>query len=385
MLENDLLEGLRTERQYIDDSEEADAVAAAEKEVDAYMKNVRLRDDIPGAPRLDRALGAVRRVADLNIAQARKAEIEAVRWNRLADQLGYGIALVVILGVPLTTIWLGVFAFRPILGIIVAMKRFASGEMDVRASRGRGMEELRRVADQFNDMADAIRRQRQNQLAFLAGVSHDLRNPINALNMSVGILSQDAPLSSHRQTEIVGIIKRQMEFLNRMVEDLHDAQQIEAGRLALKAKVSDARALVENVCELFGAISSIHRFNVIVPAGPVPIECDPIRLRQVLNNLVSNAIKYSPGGGDVSVVLERSDKGVVVQVSDSGLGIPPEELPHIFEPFRRTRLSKQEIPGTGLGLHVSRRIVEAHHGRIEVDSTLGKGTTFRVHLPTKAA
>jgi two-component system, OmpR family, sensor histidine kinase MtrB len=106
---------------------------------------------------------------------------------------------------------------------------------------------------------------------------------------------------------------------------------------------------------------------------------------QVLNNLVSNAIKYSPSGGVVSLKLERSGKEITFEVADCGIGIPEKELLHIFDPFRRSKRSRQDIPGTGLGLHVSRRIIEAHHGRIEVESELGKGTTFRVYLPEKAA
>jgi signal transduction histidine kinase len=234
-------------------------------------------------------------------------------------------------------------------------------------------------------MADALKRQRENQLTFLAGVSHDLRNPINALNMAVAFLSGDRPVPERQAREMLQVIKRQMEFLNRMVGDLHDAQQIEAGQLALRMEVCDARELSESVCQLFRSISGAHQLVLAAPPRPVPVECDPLRLRQVLNNLVGNAIKYSPRGGDISLKLEKSETEIVFEVSDPGIGIPKEELPHIFEPFRRTKTSRKDVPGTGLGLHVSRRIVEAHQGRIEVESEVGKGSTFRVYLPEKAA
>jgi signal transduction histidine kinase len=111
------------------------------------------------------------------------------------------------------------------------------------------------------------------------------------------------------------------------------------------------------------------------------VHCDPFRIEQVLNNLISNAIKYSPAGGNIELNVEQSHDDVLFQVSDHGMGIPEEELPYIFEPFRRVKIVKGDIPGVGLGLSVVRRIVQAHSGRIEVESRLGKGTTFRVRLP----
>jgi signal transduction histidine kinase len=270
--------------------------------------------------------------------------------------------------------------------ILSAMKKFGSGDRQARVTVHVGMEELRRIASQFNEMADALRRQRENQLAFLAGVSHDLRNPIGALNMAVAFLSGDRPLPpEHQIRRMLQVIKRQIEFLNRMVGDLHDAHQIEAGQLALRLETCDARELSESVCQLFCSASDAHRLVLDAPPSPVPVTCDPFRLRQVLNNLVSNAIKYSPRGGEISLKLGKSATEVIFEVSDPGIGIPKEELSRIFEPFRRTKMSRQDISGTGLGLHVSRRIVEAHHGRIEVESEVGKGTTLRVYLPEKAA
>jgi two-component system, OmpR family, sensor histidine kinase MtrB len=385
-LENNLLEGLRIEKRYIAGNEETALIAEAERELTAYLQTVHNLNGDDADTELNRVLDAIRKVADINIAQARTAELEAAEWNRVANRIGLGVALGVIASVPLVLVWIGYFALRPMLAILSAMKRFGSGERHARVALNVGMEELRRIGSQFNEMADALKRQRENQLAFLAGVSHDLRNPINALNMAVAILSGDRPVPPERQTrEMFQVIKRQIEFLNRMVGDLHDAHQIDAGQLALRVEPCDARELSESVCELFRSVSDAHHLVLAAPLKPVPVECDPLRLRQVLNNLVGNAIKYSPGGGDISLKLEQSETEIVFEVSDSGMGIPKEELLHIFEPFRRTKMSRKDIPGTGIGLHVSRRIVEAHHGRIEVESEVGKGTTFRVSLPEKAA
>ena len=388
MLAGDMWEGLHIVRQYVTSQEEADAVAFAEERLTAYLQAAQQPDPTAADAvlGLDLALGALRSVADLNIEQARAAEAQSARWDRFGDRLGLGIALTICLSVPLTLAWISLFAFRPMLGIVDAMKAFAAGDTSARAPTRGGIEELRTVGEQLNAMTTAIKRQRDNQLAFLAGVSHDLRNPLNALNMSVAVLSKDGPLPSEDQIRrMAEITKHQIHFLSRMVDDLHDAQQIEAGGLTLRLEICDVRAVMREVYELFRQTSADHRPILDVPAEPVMLRCDPVRLRQVLNNLVSNAIKYSPGGGSVRLVLRRAGEQVVVEVSDSGVGIPEEERAYIFEPFRRSRSTKQEIPGTGLGLHVSQRIIQAHGGTIEVESEVGKGSTFRVQLPAGAA
>jgi len=122
-----------------------------------------------------------------------------------------------------------------------------------------------------------------------------------------------------------------------------------------------------------------------VPETPVVVPWDPARIGQVLNNLLSNAIKYSPAGGLVIARLQQAGMQVVIEVVDSGVGIPPDDIAHIFEPFRRSRLSSQAIPGVGLGMFVAQHIVEAHGGRIQVQSRVGVGTTFTLSIPRRAS
>jgi signal transduction histidine kinase len=118
-----------------------------------------------------------------------------------------------------------------------------------------------------------------------------------------------------------------------------------------------------------------------LPNAPIFLHCDHIRIEQVLNNLIGNAIKYSPGGGNIGLSLAQAGDEAMFEVSDEGMGIPREEIPYVFEPFRRSRTDREDIPGVGLGLSVTQRIVRAHGGRIHVESQIGKGTTFRVYLP----
>ena len=121
--------------------------------------------------------------------------------------------------------------------------------------------------------------------------------------------------------------------------------------------------------------------DVQLPEEPAVVECDPMRIEQVVTNLISNAIKYSPDDAPVTVSVASNDEEVAVSVADRGIGLSEEERQRLFEPFRRVGLSKEAVPGVGLGLFVVKRIVDAHHGRIEVESEPGEGSTFRVLLP----
>ena len=179
----------------------------------------------------------------------------------------------------------------------------------------------------------------------------------------------------------LAIVARQIERLDRMVGDLLEATRVEAGCLELRPAPLDVRPIVGQVVELYRPVSPAHEIVFVESTEPVVAACDSTRIEQVVTNLVSNAIKYSPEGGRVivSAFAERSE--AIVSVSDEGMGIPSEERERIFEPFRRTRRSRELVPGVGLGLSVARKIVAGHGGTLEVESRVGAGSTFRVRLP----
>lgn len=163
------------------------------------------------------------------------------------------------------------------------------------------------------------------------------------------------------------------------MNDLLDRARIEAGTLELRREEVDARRLLHEVEELFRDTSETHTLEVQAPAEPVAVSCDPLRMEQVLTNLVSNATKYSPAGGLVTLRVDARDDEVVLSVRDEGVGIAPDEVAHVFEPFHRTH-SLRDVPGAGLGLSVVRRIVESHGGFLRVVTAPGEGSTFEVHL-----
>ncbi len=231
-------------------------------------------------------------------------------------------------------------------------------------------------------MAAALAAQRHEQVAFLGGVAHDLRNPLSALAMSVGTLAPEGPMPPEKSIRrTVATIRRQVTHLERMIGDILELTKIEAGHVELQPDVRQLEPLVREVVSLFEVTSGGQRIKASIPDEPVRVRCDAMRIEQVVSNLVSNAIKYSPSGRDVEVSIAREGSHAVIAVSDHGVGIGPLDQARLFEPFRRVGLSKETIPGVGLGLFVVKRIVEAHGGRIYVESSLGRGSTFRVFLP----
>ena len=171
--------------------------------------------------------------------------------------------------------------------------------------------------------------------------------------------------------------------LEELVADLLDASRIQQGRLELRPEPMDLAALARRVLERFEQAperGEHHALELDVPE-PVVGTWDPARLDQVITNLVSNALKYAPDGGVVRLRVRRGERDAELSVSDQGIGIAPEELAQLFQPFARGALARDSTGGTGLGLYISAQIVERHGGTIAVESEPGQGSTFTVRLP----
>jgi two-component system, OmpR family, sensor histidine kinase MtrB len=363
--------------QYTDTAQERALIANARSQVETYLH-------APAPERLSKLRGAVEAteaVSASSIERARAVRDEATRVSDVARLMGGLLAMGIVMGAALVLAVTRTRLYLPLLSIRQALAAFKSGQRESRVAQV-GPLELREVAAEFNDMADTLVSQDARHLQFLAGVAHDLRTPLNALKLSAQVLLRaPAPPPPEKVRESLVRISAQLDRLDRMVGDLLEQTRIEAGNLELRLEDTDLRVLVTDVVELHRPSSQQHRLELTVPDRPVPVRGDPTRLTQVLTNLLSNAIKYSPRGGHVRVLLEQSQEEVMLSVSDEGVGIPPDEYERIFEPFRRSKGSSAEIPGIGLGLSVSRRIVRAHGGNIEVVSQEGAGSTFRVRLP----
>src|SRR5690606_19183556 len=204
------------------------------------------------------------------------------------------------------------------------------------------------------------------------------RNPLFALQTSSAVLARSVPDEAR---PAVSILERQLAHLSRLVDELLEIGRTSAGRLELDVSEVDLRDCVRAAFELYSTISGEHRLELDLPDRPVLISADARRVEQVVGNLVSNAIKYSPDGGTIRVSVSASGDEASITVRDEGIGIPRSEIEELFAPFRRRSIDRHGIPGAGLGLFVVKRIVSAHHGSIDVDSEPEKGSMFRVRLP----
>ena len=195
----------------------------------------------------------------------------------------------------------------------------------------------------------------------------------------------DTPEADPRH-RMLAITHRSAQHLAGLVDNLLDASRIEAGQLEVHPTAVDLPAAVAPVLELVGAGAPKHALVSHVAPDACWVRADPERLRQILINLVGNAVKYSPAGGQVLVAARSAGEGrVELSVSDQGLGIAPEELDRIFDPYQRVNsTATRRIKGTGLGLYIVRHLVERLGGTIRVESSLGRGSTFTVSLPTAA-
>ena len=324
------------------------------------------------------------RIASDDVA-VRVAEGSAHEWHAVAIVLGVSAGALLLLGFAFAITGANRLVQRPLFATTEAIARFAGGDESARTVPS-GARELREMAATFNSLADRLARQDNDRLTFLGGVAHDLRNPLSALKMATDVARHGGQASSPERLEwALAIVARQIERLDRMVGDLLDATRIESGRLELRPAPLDVRPIVGHVVELYRPVSPAHVIVFVEPAEAVVAECDPTRIEQVVTNLVSNALKYSPDGGRVTVSAFAELSEAVVSVSDEGIGIPPEERERIFEPFRRSPRSRELVPGVGLGLSVARKIVAGHGGTLEVESRVGVGSTFRVRLPLVSA
>ncbi len=340
----------------------------------------------PSRTTANASIDVLNRLSALNVENARAAERRAAAADRFGTIVGTSLGAMLAIGVALVAVWLRVYLLRPIGALDKTIRAFASGARQARAEVT-GPRELRTIASRFNEMSDAIASEEQRRLTFLAAVAHDLRNPIGALHLAVATVPADGPLPPEpRVRSLLALVGRQVARLSRMASDILDSARIGAGKLQIERAEVDVRALAAEAIELFAPVSSRHRLVLEAEeTRDLVVVGDAARIAQVLDNLISNAIKYSPDGGAVRLRLARREREIVIEVADEGIGIAPGDHAKIFEPFRRAGVSREAVPGVGLGLHSARAIVAAHGGEIALESELGRGTTFRISLPSATA
>lgn len=218
----------------------------------------------------------------------------------------------------------------------------------------------------------------------LATVSHDLGGLVAGIKLRAdATLNRPGGLTAEHGRNALKLIAETAERMRYLVIELSDLASVQAGRLVLRRRALDARTLIEKSCEMAEPVAAAKslRLTRSLPSQPLQVCCDAERVFRVLGNLLGNAIKFTPAGGTIRISTERRDPAIVVTVSDQGPGIPPDQIAEIFQPYRRG--ADVAVPGKGLGLYISRALVEAHGGALTVDSAPGKGSTFRFTLPVE--
>ncbi|QSQ11340.1 ATP-binding protein [Myxococcus landrumensis] len=221
---------------------------------------------------------------------------------------------------------------------------------------------------------------------FLSIASHELKTPLTPLSLRLATLERKLERGEHVDPSTLRHARQHLLRMTGLINDLLDASRIEAGRLMLHPQPTRMDSLVEHVLESMEAQRGSHELRFEHPEQAVQVFADPYRLEQVISNLVENALKYSPDGGLIRVTLQTRGELALLSVSDSGIGIPEDQQKLLFERYFRARnVSSRSYGGLGLGLYISRDIVEHHGGRIWVESEVGHGSTFHVALPLLGA
>jgi two-component system phosphate regulon sensor histidine kinase PhoR len=237
-------------------------------------------------------------------------------------------------------------------------------------------------------MADQVEAAQQSQRDFVANVSHELKSPLTVIRGLVETLLDDSAVSADTRDSFLEKIRRQAERLSAIVSDLLTLARAESGLPGSRHELIDWRDPIEESFQAFSAAFETKRIaaRVNLPAEPVAVHADGDSLRLLLGNLLDNAVKYTPEGGEIVVTLRTDQEIAVLEVCDSGIGIEPKDQQRIFERFYRVDKARSRVlGGTGLGLSIVKHLALAHGGDVGLESIPGQGSTFRVQLPLRAS
>jgi PAS domain S-box-containing protein len=249
--------------------------------------------------------------------------------------------------------------------------------------RKQAEELLQRQARDLEDANEKLRELDRMKSNFLSNVSHELRTPLASIKGFVETIVRERDMDEETRQEFLEIVMLDSERLNLLINRLLNLSRLEIGKIKLKKENIDLLAVIRDVIASFGTQARLKKLTLIVelPQNLPLIYADPQYIKEVLVQLVDNSIKYTESEGCITVSVWNKDSDVVISVTDTGIGIPENELPHIFDMFYKVERPAEQVGGIGLGMALVKYIVEAHGGRIRLESKVGKGTKFSFNLP----
>ncbi len=269
-----------------------------------------------------------------------------------------------------------VSSWRPVRRLMTAAGALADGDYTARVEPS-GSRSMRAAIGSFNDMAHRLETADEQRRRLLADLGHELRTPLTVVRGEI-----EAMLDGVHEIDAdhLNLLMNEVEVMERLLEDLRTLSLIDAGRLDLHIEPTDLVALVDEVADGYRRRAAEFAVTISVEsAGELDeLLLDPVRIREVLTNLATNAIRAMPDGGDLKFRVGPTDGGAAIEVADSGSGIDEADIDHVFERFHKGSTSR----GSGLGLTISRDLIQAHGGHITLDSEPGVGTTVRIELPS---
>lgn len=306
-------------------------------------------------------------------------EADVARLDRLV-----GVAVgVVLLAAPLCGYWLAGRALKPVADIIDSATRMRPSILKERLPDRQTGDELDKLATTINGLLDRIAEHLRVRRDFLANSAHELRSPLAAMRSTVEVALQSGK-TSPADEEILAVVIDQCRSLEHLVNQLLLIAETEAERLTGRREAVRLDRLVATAVDMFSAAAELNdvRLGIEGTLPEVVVYGNRDHFRQVVNNLLDNAIKFTSLGGEVLVSLKHEERNAVLTVSDTGVGLAADDLPKVFDRFfRADRARQRDVRGTGLGLAICHAAVTAHGGTITADSTLGEGMTFTVTLP----
>jgi len=353
---------------------------------DSLADTISHRDVVPQLNEADERLPRTERV--LREATSNRVHDAELKLERL-EAYSVGALFIGVVLAAVISLWLTRSISGPVEALERGMRAVSEGDLDHRLDLStERRDEFGRLAQSFRAMSRQLIELDKLKAEFVSVASHELKTPINVI-LGYLQLMQDGiygPLSS-KQTEVLSTVEAQGRTLGRLAAHLLDVTRFEAGGGRIDPRPIDLTAMLGDLERAFHVLA-VQRgidFRVTLqPHLPVEVQWDVDRMNEVMGNLLANAFKFTSEGGTVELIAAPDERGVRIQVRDTGAGIPPAQLPHVFEKFYQADNQRSaSASGSGLGLAIAKEIVEAHRGEIHCDSTLGRGTTFTLLMPAR--